>query len=229
MAAEYKMYVDGKEYKTLNPIIDEDTETYISLRDFANIIGGELAWENASKTAMLDTGYWSATFQIGNDKMRKMGLNWKLEHRPFLEDSRLYMNIEDLKLISLSKVEWDENRINITVIDTNTSYSFEELVPDFLTIDRIGFAPGSLAYPQYIYSPEVVQKILKQFIENRFKVSSKQLLSTGPGYYDLCSKNNRISLITFYGESRVEIGMVTYELEKPLTLTPYNLVGESDY
>lgn len=40
---------------------------------------------------------------------------------------------------------------------------------------------------------------------------------------------NRVVCITFYNESTVNIGMVTYELEKPLTLTPHNLVGESDY
>lgn len=226
-ASDYKVNVDGKVCRITNPIIYEDEGIYISLRDYANLINGQLLWDKNSRTATLSVAYGNVRFNTNSSSILNIRrLHSELQHDTFLSHNSLYVNIDDLNNIFLSQIKWGDGSINIHVIDTSTSYNFAELIPNYQLVDKIGFAPGTVVETEYIYSPEVIQEVLKQFIDNRFTVSSQQEWNTGMGYYILYSKDKRIEAINLYGNGEVQIDRIRYTLAEPLTLMPEMLSND---
>jgi len=216
-ASSYKICVDGQVYSMINPIIHGEKGISISLRDAANIMKGELSWNNESKTAILSVSYGAVRFQVGNSRvLNRLGLQAELEQKLLLQNGLLYVSVEDLSTLFLNKIECNNNIINIDVVDTNTTYSFSELIPEYELVDSIGFVAGSLAEFESIYSSEKVPEVMQQFIENEFKVSSEQELRTGGPSCIFYSADDILLMIAIYGDNRVRIKNICYETTTPL-------------
>ncbi|PHV71577.1 hypothetical protein CS063_03150 [Sporanaerobium hydrogeniformans] len=216
-ASNYKVCVDGQEYSMINPIIYEEKRISLSLRDVANIMKGELSWDNDSKTAILSVPYGAVKFQVDNGwALNILSLHVELKQKPLLRKGLLYVSVEDLNALFLTKIECSNDMINIDVVDTNTSYSFSELIPEYELVDSIGFVPGSLAEFEFIYSSGKVPEVMQQFSENEFKISSNQELRTGGPCFIFYSADDIVSMVSIYGNNRVRIKNICYEIATPL-------------
>lgn len=88
-----------------NAMIAEGETSYISVRELAHLIGGEIKWNNRSKAAIL-TGYGESIKVVADSNVaanQGHAVTW-LQHTTFIREGYLYIAVEDIESLLQIKI-----------------------------------------------------------------------------------------------------------------------------
>lgn len=107
-ANDIRVLVDGSPVVSDTPAVNRDGRVYLPLRAIAEALGGQVAWDEASKTAIVDQGGQQIRMTIGKQSYQIDGREYTMDAAAFIADTgRVMVPVRYLAEALGLDVAWD--------------------------------------------------------------------------------------------------------------------------
>jgi hypothetical protein len=83
--------LNGQEQQISEEPIERDGRHFVPLAQMVETLGGQVTWDNNTKTAQATIGQWTANVQEGNTNVNVSGTPVNLSAAPYVENGTMYV------------------------------------------------------------------------------------------------------------------------------------------
>jgi hypothetical protein len=113
-----RVVLDDAGIEFADPVFIRSGRVFIPIRNFADAFGGEVAWDNEAREAVITTKLGDLlVFGIGNPVMTFNDRTYRMDAAPFLENQRTYVPLRHAAEFMHMQVEWDPETQTVTLRD----------------------------------------------------------------------------------------------------------------
>ena len=105
--------INGQALNLSEEPISRDGTYYVPLLEVTNALGGNVGWDNNTKTASATIGQWTANVQMMNNAVDVNGTPVNLSAPPYVENDTMYVPWDFFRDAYGYKASFDGSTLNI--------------------------------------------------------------------------------------------------------------------
>lgn len=161
LAANTSIILNGKNINLENPVKIESGRSYVPLREIGeNILGAEVEWDSANKSAILNKDGITIVVPVGSSNITVNGISKSLDYPAFIDNGNTYVPVRAISEGFNYNVGYSNNTITIS---DGSEYEFVQFssIKDNETIAIMHTNYGDITFR---FFPEYAPKAVENFL-----------------------------------------------------------------